>query len=465
MVALELAPFVRETDAADAVSSLAKALRQLGHNVSVALPRQPGFDESGLLLARRLTPLPLPDGGEVPVLDAQLPSGVQLTLFDAPVLFDRPSPWTEAGVEHADNAKRFSLLAQAAAALIRQRAQQGTAFDVVHLHDAAAALVPLALGRIPGPSVPSVLTIHDALRQGSFDPGASEGLLPELASDASYRVDGRPNALRAGLVHADAVTTVSPTYAAELGEKLGGLSEGKALVGITSGIDYAVYNPATDSALPSRYDAEDVSHKGLCKAAVLRELELPVEIERPMLVIGGPLTPERGSELLIAALPSLLKTELSVVVASELSPALSKKLRALASRRREDFALVERPSASAERRLYAAADLALFAPRHAPSGQPQLVAQRYGALPVARAVGGVVDAVVDCDAALGTGTGFLFDDESEEALLGAVGRALAAYASPSWSRLRRRVMRLDVGWDRPARRYLQIYRQVLGAGR
>ncbi|MCC6903855.1 MAG: glycogen synthase GlgA, partial [Polyangiaceae bacterium] len=100
-----------------------------------------------------------------------------------------------------------------------------------------------------------------------------------------------------------------------------------------------------------------------------------------------------------------------------------------------------------------------------PSGQGQLVAQRYGALPIARAVGGLTDTIVDCDAALETGTGFLFDDETEEALLGAMGRALAAFASPSFPRLRRRVMRLDLGWDRPGRRYLQVYRQALGAGR
>lgn len=457
MVALELSPFVRETEAADAVQSLAKALRQLGHNVTVAIPRQPGFDEAGLLMARRLTPLPLPGGGEVPVLDAQLPSGVAVTLFDAPVLFDRPSPYSVAGVDHPDNARRFALLGQAAAALVRQRAQQGTAFDIVHLHDAAAALVPAALARVPGPSVPTVLTIHDATRQGTFDAAEAEGLLAELKAD--------PNVLRSGVAQADAITTVSPTYATELATSFADLTQGKSLTGIVNGIDYAVFNPATDSALPSRYDAEDASHKGICKSAVLRELELPIELDRPLMLIDGPLVPERGSELILAALPLLLKTELAVVVASELTAAVAKKLRLTQSRRRDDFALAERPNAAALRRLYAAADMALFCPRHAPCGQGQLVAQRYGTLPIARAVGGLIDTVVDCDASLDTGTGFLFDEETEEALLGAVGRALAAYASPSLPRLRRRIMRLDVGWDRPARRYLQVYRQALGAGR
>src|SRR5262245_22180747 len=135
MVALELGPYVCATNAADAVGSLGKALRQLGHNVTIAVPRQPGFEVAGLLLARRLTPLRLPDGSEVPVLDAQLPSGVQLTLFDAPVLFDRPGVYDDGAADFSDNGRRFALLAQATAALVRQRAEQGTAFDLVHLHD------------------------------------------------------------------------------------------------------------------------------------------------------------------------------------------------------------------------------------------------------------------------------------------------------------------------------------------
>src|SRR5215208_4692942 len=113
MVAAELGPWVRETDAADVVASLAKALRQLGHGVSIAAPSYPGFETGGLMLARRLTPLPLPGGGEVTVLDGHLPSGVQLVLFDAPVLYDRPGAYGESGDDYPDNSKRFGLLSQA----------------------------------------------------------------------------------------------------------------------------------------------------------------------------------------------------------------------------------------------------------------------------------------------------------------------------------------------------------------
>jgi len=473
IVAAEIAPYVRATPAADAVASLGKALRQLGHNVTVLVPRQPGFESAGLLLARRLTPLPLPDGGEVHVLDAQLPSGVQLTLFDAPVLFDRPGVYGEDGADYPDNARRFALLSQAAAAVVRQRQQQGEAFDIVHLHDAPVALVPLALARTPGPSVPCVLTIHDVRRDGSFALQEAEGLLGEQASEVRdvAVLDGRINLLKAGISTADAVTTVSPQYAREIttAESSGPLAaaigeSGKSIVGIVNGIDYSIYNPATDGALPSRYDAEDPSNKQVCKGSVLRGLELDVDIERPVVLCSVDADEESGGfELVVGALPALLKSHLSLIIAGPVPQPVARKLKAARTRHPETLAWVENPDAALLRRLHAAADLSLITARHVPCGTAQLVAQRYGAAPVARAAGGVIDTVVDCDASLDTGTGFLFDEDTPEALLAAVARGLGAYGSPGWARLRRRIMRLDVGWDRPARRYLQIYRQSLAA--
>jgi starch synthase len=470
MVAAEHGREVRETDAADAIASLAKALRQLGHEVTVALPRHPGFEAGGLMVARRLTPLLLPGGGEITVFDGQLPSGVQLALFDAPVLFDRPGVYGDANGEFADNCKRFSLLSQAAAALVHHRAELGKAFDIVHLHDAAAALVPMVLRRSPGPVVPTVLTIHDAARQCVFsaNEARAHGVSDELLSDESLREDGRLNMLRSGVLSADVLTTVSPAYARELSspERAGSIASviaklDKPVIGITNGVDYAVYNPATDPVLVSRFDAEDPSNKGRSKTASLRELELDFELDRPLLVAFGELTAEKGFDLVVQGLPQLMKLDISLIVVGRGDPALEKKLEAARQRHRERLGWVAVPDATAVRRLHAAADLVLTPSRHEPCGLVQLVAQRYGAVPIARATGGVVDTVVDCDAALETGTGFLFDDD--EAFAGALGRALAAYRNTKWPKLVRRVMRRDLGWDRPARRYLQIYRQTIGA--
>lgn len=469
MASAELGPYVRETDAADAVASLAKALRQLGHNVTVVVPRQPGFEAAGLLLARRLTPLQLPSGAEVPVLDASLPSGVKLTLFDAPVLFDRPGVYGDANGEYADNAQRFALFAQVTAALVSQREQQGKAFDLVHAHDGAAALVPAILERTPGPSVPAILTIHDISRACRFP--AKEGVLPpELENDEALRLDGELCFLKAGVAYATAVTTVSPTYARDLETEpvsgpLATLFGEKHAIGVTNGIDYSVYNPATDPALPNRYDAEDPSQKSLCKAAVLRAVELDLDIERPLVAFVGDLDEQKGFDLVLGALPALLRQDLSLILAGSHDAAMEKKLVHAQGRHRDRFAFVSNPDAALSRRLHAAADIALVPSRREPCGTRQLVAMRYGALPVARATGGLTDTIVDIDAELTTGTGILFDEDSADALAGAVGRALAAYVSPHFADLRRRMMRQDLGWDRPARRYLQIYRQALAQAR
>jgi len=472
MVAAEIAPYVSATETADAVASLGKALRQLGHNVTVLAPRQPGFESAGLLLARRLTPLPLPEGGEVHVLDAQLPSGVQLTLFDAPVLFDRAGVYGEGDQDYPDNARRFALLSQAAAALVRQREQQGKAFDVVHVHDAPAALTPLALSGTTGPSVPTVLTIHDARRPGSFSAEEAEEILrgrSEEARDLLW-LDDRVNLLKAGIVTADTVTTVSPSYAAELSdeERSGSLARairesGKPIIGIVDGIDFATYNPATDGALHSRYDAEDATQKQICKGQILEALELDVDLERPLVACAAGTSQEEGFDLVLGALPMLLKTDARFVFAGEWPAAVSRRLKTARTRHRDSLGLIENADAAAIRRLNAAADLVIVPARHVPCGKAQLVAQRYGAAPVARAVGGHVDTVIDCDASLGTGTGFLFDEDTPDALVAAVRRGVAAFSTAAWPRLRRRVMRLDVGWDRPARRYLQVYRQTLAS--
>jgi starch synthase len=471
MVSAELSPYARTTDAADAVASLSKALRQLGHEVTVAMPRYRSLETSGLLMARRLTPLGLPSGGEVTVYDGQLPSGVKLVLFDAPVLFDRPSIYGEDGQDYPDNAKRFGLLCEAASALIRQRAELGKAFDILHVHDWPAALVPIALRRVLGPSVPSVLTIHDVTRQGSFAMKELDALAipPELAEDG-LKLGNKLNLLKAGVLFSDAITVVSSAYAEDVRTeaRAGSLAavitgSGKPLIGIANGLDYASYNPATDPALVSRYDAEDSSNKRRNKTALLRQLQLELEPERPLVAVLGEATKERGLDLAAASLPGLLKNHASVVFAVRGHAPFVDKLKVLAERYSDVAGVIHDWDELTAHRVLAGADILLLTARHEPSGAAAMAAQRYGALPVAFATGGINDVVVDCDASFETGTGFLFESTTQKELLGAVSRALSAYSSAAWPRLVRRVMRLDHGWDRPARRYLQVYRQTLGA--
>ena len=474
IVTAEFSPLARASDAADAVASLAKALRQLGHDVTVAMPRFSDAERVGLMFARRLTPLSLPAGGEVTVYDGQLPSGVRMALFDAPALFDRKGVYGEDDKPFSDNAKRFGLLSQAAVALVRQRESQGGAFDLFHLHDWPAALVPLVLRRAPGPDVPTVLTIHDVRRQGVFSARDldSLGLGRDVHADEGVKLNSRVNVLKGGVLTADAVTTVSPAYAREMCSEavagplatiLSGLV--RPVVGIANGIDYATNNPATHPLIVSRFDAEDPSNKGRSKTALIRELGLELELSQPLLAVVGQATRENGFDLLAAALPSILKNPVTVVVGVKppSQAGVVSKLDAAMDKHQDRARLIPDTDERLTHQIFAAADLVVVPTRHVPCGQQQLMAQRYGAVPIVYATGGHLDTVVDCDASLETGTGFMFDELSPKALTEAVERGLVAASRPEWGGLRRRIMRLDLGWDRPARRYLQVYRQAIGA--
>lgn len=459
----ELAPYVRETEASDSAAALVKALRQLGHKVTVAAPRSPGFEAAGLLMARRLTPLTLPDGREVNVLDGQLSSGAELVLFDLPGLFDRDNLYGAGGSDYADNAPRFALFARAVASLVQQRREQGKAVEVVHAFDAVASLVPLALS---AERVPVVFTINDLERRASFTDSDKDSLgFPDLSS---LRVEGGWSGLASAIRVAKAVTTVSARYAQEILEpaRSGVLASvlstlPEPVLGIPGGVDYSTCNPATDTALESRFDAEDPSNKGRSKVAVLKKLELELELDRPLLVFSGDLGRDPGVDALFEALPEILKLDLAFVLAHTGEPAAAARFVEVAREYAGDLACLSGDDARFSRQLIAGGDLALVLSAGGPGGNRQLFAQRYGAVPIAYAQGSLVDAIVDADVELETGTGFLFDTLDGEALLGAVARAFSAYGNPAFARLRRRVMRLDLAWDRPARRYVQVYRKLL----
>jgi starch synthase len=435
MVTAELAPYASVTATADVVLSLTKGLRQLGHRVTIALPRYAAFEEHGLLLARRLTPLRV-GGSDVTLFDGQHSSGAELVLFDVPGL-NAPSELATPEPEPRV-ARAYEQFGRAAAALAAHRREQQP-FDVIHAHDWPGGLIAAELGR----EVPFVLSVYDAQRP----------------------------ALKTALASAHVVVLPSSSYADKLADRAvsGPLAEvfaglAQPAYGVTTGLDYSIFNPATDPALESRYDAEEASAKARTKGVIQRELRLELDIHRPLIVYAGPLDTAHGADLVLSALPELGRLRAALVVASTTPSELSERFRAAALERPESLAFVELKDHGALRRLYAAADLALVVPRDVPCETAQLIAQRYGAFPVAYAADAVKDTVVDADAALETGTGFLFDRLERGALVGAVERALAALAvEEPCVRLRRRVMRLDLSWDRAARRYAQVYRRAIEA--
>jgi starch synthase len=470
-VTTELSPYVKVGGLADVSAALPKTLKALGHRVTLVAPRYAAFEQSGLMMARRLTPLRLTLGEkvhDVTVYDGRLSSQVELALVDVPGLFDRAGVYGERGEDYPDNAIRFALLSRAAAELARQRAADGAGFDVVHANDWPTALVPKYMKDL-GVATPSLLTIHNVAHQGVFP----KDVLPELGlSWDDFTVSGAEfygavNLLKQGIVAADAVTTVSPTYAkqiqeAEHGNRLDGVLRAKGRIhGITNGVDYSVWNPATDSHLAARYDAEDTSNKVRCKGALKKELGLPAEPDVPIVAFVGRADPQKGTDLVADVIPRLVRgSDVQVVVAGSGDPTLTSKLEAAVQRAHGRAHYVGAASEALVHRIFAAADIVLVPSRFEPCGLVQLYGQRYGAVPVAHATGGLVDTIVDCDAKLETGTGFLFDEPTADALYGAVQRALSAFTTPRWPALRRRVMRLDRGWERAARHYEQTYKSL-----
>jgi starch synthase len=476
-VTSQLSPMVKVTSLGDVVTSLAKALRLLGHKVTIALPRFPAIEAGGILVARRLTPLVLRDVAgapsgkvEVTVFDGRLSSGVELLLLDFPGVSSVTPGAPNAAL---DDPKVASLFARAVVEVVRQRADAGSPFELVHAHDWAGAMVPYLLRQCPEPGLakmPAVLTIHDLGNQQLFQRSVLKAL--GLGEDHFHpeRIEfyGQVSFLKAGILAANAVTTVSPTYASEAltpesGEKYDGVLRTRRdrLIGIVNGIDYAVYNPMTNPALIARYDAEDTGNKGRCKSAVVKEMGLDVVPDRALLFFPGPMTVAAGADFVATALPKILRADASIVLVGEGDADLTAKIMGLVEKHPDRAIHLPQASEAVLHRLYAGADLVLVPARSEPCGFAQLYAQRYGALPVARRTGGLADTIVDCDEALETGTGFLFEKATGTALLGAVQRGLAAMVSPRWGALRRRVMRLDLGWDRPARRYVQVYRTAV----
>jgi starch synthase len=467
LVATELSPWVSSTDTADEIFALARTFKQLGHDVTVMAPFDNAFERGGLLVARRLTPLTLRDGRAITVFDAQLSSGAKIVLLGLPVGSDSRLMSADEPDEGAIRAS--TTFARSVAAFVDQRAELGQPFDVVHLFDWTAALAGLCLRRYLCSLAPAiVLSIHDARKIGGIDQRAIAGIDDDLLEHPSLSFGERISLLKAGILAANAVVVPSESHAiawsdlgdaAGLGDVFGSL--GAALVAVSGGVDYSRVNPATNPCLVARYDAEEASCKMATKVAVLRELGLDLE-DRPFLLFPGPITLDDGGDLIIDAIEPLLEQPVTLCIWSTASdpPSLVSEIERRIAGSSTTVAHRVLKSEDDMHRGFAAADFVVYPIRHTQGQVRYLTAQRYGAVVVGLDSPGLRDAIVDCDTGLATGTGFIFGAASSSALVGAVGRALAAYVHPGFARLRRRVMRQDFSWERPSRRILQIYRNA-----
>ena len=482
MAAPEMAPFAKVGGLGDVLGALPAALARLGHEVSVLLPfyRQVACNEQ-LDIRPTAHVVTVPVGSRkihARVLrTVQTDSGVTVYFVDCPEYFDRPEIYGEGGRDYKDNAERFVFLCRAAVELWRLLNAEP---DVIHIHDWPTGLIPVYVAEMYRPrfgcfqQTATLLTIHNLAYQGQFWHWdmVLTGLDWDLFHWQKLEFQGHLNFLKAAIVYADGITTVSRTYAREIltpefGHGLDAVLRSRAdrLWGIVNGVDYRVWNPAIDPHIPYQYGVETVTEgKRICKAALQRELGLEPREDAPLLAQIGRLDPQKGWDLVRAAAEQLLARGLQYVALGTGRTDYEQWLTELAQRRPGQVAAVIRFDEPLAHRIEAGADMFLMPSRFEPCGLNQLYSLKYGTVPIVRAVGGLADTVTDTtDETLadGTATGFVFHDYEPDALIGAVDRALRFYRDPDrWWRIVRNGMVQDWSWDRTAREYEQVYEQV-----
>lgn len=474
-VASEIYPLVKTGGLADVVGSLPPALVKRGLDTRLLLPGLPGILDGmvGLKPVIRIGPA---FGAAVVTLSiGRLPdSGLSAYVIDAPFLYRRGgNPYVGPdGNDWSDNHRRFALLGWIAAHIASGELDPDWRPDVVHAHDWHAGLVPVYMAQDPSLRTPTVFTIHNLAFRGIFpmDHHTDLGLPARRLTPHGIEFHGKISFMKAGLVFSTRITTVSPTYAREIctpefGCGLEGVlrDRGTALSGILNGVDYDVWNPR-DPAIAKPYSADDIEGKRACRAALQAELGLAKQDDAPLFAVVSRLTSQKGMDLLLAALPDLLKEGAQLAVLGSGDGDLEAGFRYAASVNPERVAVHIGYDEEMSHRFMAGADVLLVPSRFEPCGLTQLYALRYGTLPLVRRVGGLADTVVDAtpdNIQSDRATGFVFDDASRYAMGARLRDACALYQhGETWARIQRRGMAQDFSWDDSAAHYENLYRSL-----
>ncbi|TXL72745.1 glycogen synthase GlgA [Vineibacter terrae] len=473
-VSSEVFPLAKTGGLADVSSALPAALSCLGADVRVMLPGySQALDLAGCLDV--VSGCELPDGR---LLMGRLPdSGVPIILFDAPALFAR-----EGGIyqdsdrkDWPDNDHRFAAFCRAAAFVALGRTTLGWRPQIVHANDWHTGMISAFL-HFSGQIRPkTVFTIHNLAFQGNFPLTAFSnlGLPSEALSPEGIEFYNQISFIKAAIRYSDRLTTVSPTYAREIltpehGCGLDGLLRARAadLTGILNGVDYDVWDPANDTELPCPYSHDDLAGKDDCKASLRHEMGLSQAVGAPLIGYVNRLTHQKMADVVLDVVPRIVANGAQIVVHGKGDRAFEERFESVARAHPDNVAVRLGYTEALAHRIVGGCDLSLTPARFEPCGLTTMYAMRYGALPVTRAVGGLVDTVEDAgtvNADDDLGSGFAFAratvDDMEDSLI----RASSWYHdSDAWKRLQRRAMLRDFGWKRSAQRYLELYAALLG---
>jgi len=475
--ASEAAPFARTGGLGDVAGALPKALARLGHDIRLIMPLYRSIDVERYRLSAVASGIGVPaasGSGKVDILEGWLPSGVRVYFVRHDPSFNRDGLYqAPSGEDYPDNAERFALFCRATLEACRALGFQP---DVVHVHDWQTALIPVYLKTLlPGDSflegIATVFTIHNLGYQGLFAPEILPrlGLQSELFTPAGIEFYGKVSLLKAGLLFADLLTTVSARYSREiqtpeLGHGLDGVLRQRSgdLFGILNGIDPEEWNPAIDPHIAAHYTAADLSGKARCKQDLQQRLRLPVRADVPLLGVISRLAEQKGLDLLGDILDALMALDMQLVLLGSGEKGLEAAFLEAAAKHPSKLGVEIGFDTPLSHQIEAGADLFLMPSRYEPCGLNQMYSLAYGTIPVVRATGGLDDTIVTFDPETGRGNGFKFEEATAAALLQSIMQALALFSQKAhWGRVVANAMAGNFTWDRSAREYEQLYRRLL----
>ncbi|HEX7888100.1 MAG TPA: glycogen synthase GlgA [Ramlibacter sp.] len=473
----ECAPYVKTGGLGDVSAALPATLASLGHDVHILIPAYRGMKVSGEIGDG----VDLPAYGPWPVaqlVPVKIDNGVTLLLLTCPGLYQRPGgPYVDAsGRDYHDNAMRFGMLSRVAALLGTVHSPlRGWIADVVHANDWPCGMAPLYLAqhRLIAPAdktAASVLTIHNLAFQGVFPMGSADllGVPMQWRGMDGVEFWGQLSMLKAGIQFADAITTVSPSYAREIqtpahGVGFDGILRARSahLRGILNGIDAKQWDPAQDPLLPHHFSRDSLQGKAQCKEALQARVGLPVDGAAMVLAMVSRLTPQKGVDLVLGALPRILASGAQLVVLGNGEPALQKALREAAQKHPKQVSVTLGFDEALAHLIEAGADAFLMPSRFEPCGLNQMYSQAYGTPPIVAPVGGLLDSVTDASADPQHGTGFVMTGCDAAGLDDALGRAFRLWREPQkWRRLQANGMARHFGWEDSAVQYIEVYQRA-----
>lgn len=481
MAASEAGAYARTGGLGDVMGALPGALARLGHEVKVVLPRYSSIDGARHRLSLYLESLSVPDQDGISEATVERAGdardGVEQLFIGHTEYFNRADLYVDpkTGKDYPDNDLRFAFFARAVLELARVTDYRP---DIIHVHDWQTALVPAYLKSVYAeePSLArsrSVLTIHNLGYQGIFDGERFEklGLPAEMfyAATGALEFYKRVNFLKSGIMLADKVTTVSEQYAREIqaSEEFGCGLQGVLtdrtadLKGIVNGVDYSIWSPKIDKAIAHRYHQTNMSGKRVSKVELLHKAGLPIRERAPLIGMVTRLTLQKGIDLVVENAEQLLSRNLQMIILGTGDERYHQRLKALEKEYPDKLKLFLEFNDSLAHEIQAGSDLFLMPSQYEPCGLNQLYALKYGTVPVVRAVGGLVDTVTDYNPETESGTGFVFDDYTAKAMLGAIDRALKLFGKrQKFRKLIKAGMSQDWSWDVSAGTYVSLYESL-----